>query len=358
MRRDGNQTGSRRIAVAGRRLRRTPLALALFAVVMVLVTAVNHAVLADNPLTFPGTLLALLGSPAIRSGNPSAPELPGLPGLVTEVHAVTVDGARRTYRSITPARVTDHLPLVIVLHGRGQSGSVAASQTGFLGLAQRWQAVLVFPDGERRSWDAGHGCCGFAGAHRVPDVPFVAAIVADAEHRWSVDAERVYLVGYSNGGKLAYSAVCAHPTFFAAVATYGAVPLAPCPAGTPAVPYLLAAGAADRVLPFHGKPGGHPPLPAVPRAVDWLRVQDGCPASAQTGRDGSVVLQRWAGCAGGAEVDSVVYPGWGHPWPAARTSTASPSVATLMWSFLSRHERVITRPAPPRPAAGKVHKHP
>jgi pimeloyl-ACP methyl ester carboxylesterase len=79
----------------------------------------------------------------------------------------------------------------------------------------------------------------------------------------------VYLVGYSNGGKLAYSAVCAHPKLFAAVATYGAVPLSPCAPGTSAVSVMLTAGAADQVLPFPGKPGGHPPLPSVPQAVSW-----------------------------------------------------------------------------------------
>ncbi|MGB6163025.1 MAG: PHB depolymerase family esterase [Pseudonocardiaceae bacterium] len=265
--------------------------------------------------------------------------------VVAEAHAVTVQGLRRTYRSIVPRRLSGRVPLLVVLHGRGQSRSAAASQTGFLGLAEQQQVVLVFPDGERRSWDAGHGCCGFAGSRRAPDVPFVAAIVADAAHRWPIDAKRVYLVGYSNGGKLAYSVVCAHPTLFAAVATYGAVPLAPCEPGTPPVPFLLTAGTADRVLPFHGRPLGHPPLPAVPQAVAWLRTQDGCSATARAGRDGSALLQRWAACAGGADVESVVYPGWGHAWPAARASGGSPAAATLMWAFLSRHDARTIRPA-------------
>ncbi len=306
-----------------------------FALMVVLVAVFTRPSSLDDPSALSRNTSTVMGNPSALSGNPPAV---GLPGLVTETHTVTVDGVRRTYRSVVSVQMTDRVPLVIVLHGRGQSGSVAASQTGFLGLAQRRQAVLVFPDGEQRSWNAGRGCCGFAGSRRVPDVPFVAAIVADAVHRWPVDVERVYLVGYSNGGKLAYSAVCAHPTLFAAVATYGAVPLSPCPSGTPPVPFLLAAGTADRVLAFHGKPAGYPPLPAVPQAVDWLRIQDRCPDRAQTRRDGSAVLQRWVDCAGGAEVESVVYPGWSHAWPAARAGGGSPTVATLMWAFLSRHD--------------------
>jgi polyhydroxybutyrate depolymerase len=181
--------------------------------------------------------------------------------------------------------------------------------TGFIGLARQGQAVLLVLDGQQRSWNAGHGCCGFAGAHQTPDVPFVAATVADALRRWSIDPRRVYLVGYSNGGKHAYSVVCAHPTLFAAVATYGAVPLSPCAPGTSAVSVMLAAGAADQVLPFLRKPGGHPPLPSVPQAVSWLRTQDACAADAIRSRDGSALIQRWADCAGGTDVESVVYAG-------------------------------------------------
>lgn len=171
----------------------------------------------------------------------------------------------------------------------------------------------------------------------------MTAIVADAARRWRVDVRRVYLVGYSNGGKLAYSEVCAHPTLFAAVATYGAVPLSPCTPGTAAAPFLLAAGSADRVLPFHGKPSGRPPLPSVPQALAWLRAQDRCQARAQTGRDGSAVVQQWAACAGGTEVESVVYPGHGHAWPGAGANGGSPAAATVMWAWLSRHDAPAAR---------------
>jgi len=225
-------------------------------------------------------LTGMLATPVVAVPHRPASHHPALPLLpqsttpsapVTEVHTVTVDGVARTYRTIVPAQPAGKLPLLVVLHGRGQSEASVLNMTGFIGLAQQREAVLLLPDGQQRSWNAGHGCCGFAGAHQTPDVPFVAAIVADALRRWPIDAQRVYLVGYSNGGKLAYSAVCAHAALFAAVATYGAAPLSPCAPGTPAVSVLLAAGTADQVLPFHGKPAGHPPLPSLAQALTWLR---------------------------------------------------------------------------------------
>jgi polyhydroxybutyrate depolymerase len=328
MRRKDSRAGST-ASVSGRRhLVRTSLAVAVVAILAVLVTAVAHPV---SPQRLPA------------SYSPSNPPTADRVELVSQAQAVSVDGVQRTYRSIAPLHVTSPLPLLVVLHGRGESGSVVASRTGFLGLVEQRRAILVAPDGEHRSWNAGHGCCGVAGSRGVPDVPFVAAIVTDAARRWPVDAGRVYLVGYSNGGKLAYSEVCAHPTLFAAVATYGAVPLSPCKPGTAAVPFLLAAGSADRVLPFGGKPGGNPFLPSVPQALTWLRAQDGCLAGPRTGRDGSAVVQQWTGCAGATEVESVVYPGQGHAWPAAGLSGGSPAAATVMWAFLSRHGEPAAR---------------
>jgi polyhydroxybutyrate depolymerase len=283
-------------------------------------------------------VLAVPHEPAAHHPAPTSPlQLPQAAGGIRaapEINTVTVEGIQRTYRSFVTASPAGKLPLLIVLHGRGQSDSSVLAMTGFLGLAQQGQAVLLVPDGQQRSWNAGDGCCGFAGAHQTPDIPLLAAIVADALRRWPIDPGRVYLVGYSNGGKLAYSAVCAHPTLFTAVATYGAVPLSPCARGTPPVSVMLAAGTSDQVLPFIGKPGGHPPLPSVAQAVSWLRAQNGCPADSRSSRDGVAVVQQWAGCAGGTDVESVVYPGRGHAWPRA----GSPTASALMWAFLSRHD--------------------
>jgi polyhydroxybutyrate depolymerase len=342
-------------------------ALVVVAMLAAVVTVVAHPLFSDRPqassVATPAPSFSKHPPPSLAANAPRSrsvnPATAGRSGLVTDAHTVSVDGVQRTYRSIVPVQLTDRVPLVIVLHGRGQSGSAAVSQTGFLELVAQRRAVLVVPDSEQPSWNAGHGCCGIAGSRRTPDVPFVATIVADAMRRWPVDAGRVFLVGYSNGGKLAYSEVCAHPTLFAAVATYGAVPLSPCTPGTPAVPFLLAAGSADSVLPFHGKPGGRPPLPSVPEALGWLRAQNGCQALEQTAQDGSAVVQRWPRCAGGTEVESVVYPGHGHAWPTAGASGGSPAVGTLMWAFLSRHvvrtipaaAQVPVRPrTPPHPS--------
>jgi polyhydroxybutyrate depolymerase len=276
---------------------------------------------------------------------PSTP--PDLAGTVVTEHAISIGGVSRTYRTIAPAGLSptaSALPLFVVLHGRGQAQWTAVRTTGFLPFARRGQAVLVYPDGLSRSWNAGSGCCGVAGIRGTPDTAFVAAVVADALRDLPVDPARTYLVGYSNGGKLAWSLACGHPALFAAVATYGAVPLTPCPAGRP-LPSLMAVGVHDHVLPIGGDPTAHPRIPSARVAAGWLAARDRCTATPVTATEGDAVLTRFRACAPGSEVDLAVYPGADHNWPQAVTG--------LMWSFLSaRHSPApATRaPAAPKPA--------
>lgn len=223
----------------------------------------------------------------------------------------------------------------MVLHGRAQSAASVTRSTGFLPLVQQGQAALMFPDGIGRSWNAGDGCCGPAATKRAADVQFIRAAVTQVVNDLPVDPARVYLVGYSNGGKLAYREACVEPGMFAAVATYGAVPLAPCESG-PTTPFLLSVGQLDPVLPYGGSPHAHPAVPPVATAVGWLRTQDGCTSAAATWTLGSAVLRRWTGCRAGADVLFVRYPYVGHMWPT--TATVGAGAATpVIWSFLAAH---------------------
>lgn len=288
---------------------------------------------------------ATAGSSA-GAGAGSVPTTPpDLAGTVVTEHSLTVAGVVRTYRTIAPgpaAATTSTpaatpalntalntarlLPLLVVLHGRGQQPWTAVRATGFLPLARRGQAVLVYPDGLARSWNAGSGCCGVAGTRGTPDTAFVAAVVAASLRTLPVDPGRVYLVGYSNGGKLAWSLACGHAALFAAVATYGAVPLTPCTAGA-ALPSMMAVGVHDHVLPIGGDQRAHPALPSARAAAAWLAARDRCTTPSVTSTEAGAVLQRWTTCRAGTEVDLAVYPGADHNWPA--------SVTERMWTFLA-----------------------
>ena len=282
----------------------------------------------DHPVG-PGAMRTAVGT---ESADPLGTPVPGATPVAVP-HSLVVGGLIRTYRSFSPPG-PGRWPLLVVLHGRGQSVRSVIDQGDFVNLVHQRRAVVAYPDGVGRSWNAGGGCCGVAAARGTPDAAFVEAVVADASRVLPVAPKRVYLVGYSNGGKLAYRLACARPTLFAAVATYGAAPLAACPAGRPPVPMLLAVGARDGVLPFAGAPRAHPPLPSNRVSLGWLRAEDGCADTPKVGSAGRATVRRWTDCAPGGAVESVVYPGAAHGWPGG---TTGPGLSALVWDFLNEH---------------------
>ena len=250
-------------------------------------------------------------------------------------YGLAIDGLHRSYlvaRPVDPG--VAHLPVLVVLHGREMTPRDMAAASGFLGLVG--PAVVVYPAGMARSWNAGY-CCGAAHAMGVDDVAFlekvVAAVVGGVP---GASAPRVYLVGYSNGGRMAYRMACTDPGAFAAVAAVEAVPVAPC-GHVPAVPVAVVASTGDPLLTVPA--GGSPKYiagraePTVSAVVSQWRSIDGCAPAGSQERLGAVTLSEWSRCSGAARVEFAEYVGGSHHWPGGGPGT--PSAESVIWSFFS-----------------------
>lgn len=126
---------------------------------------------------------------------------------------IKIDGEERRYQVFTPPAFQDieHLPLYIVLHGgRGRAEKIA-KKTLFNEWAQRNGFIVVYPQAKGRAWNAGmccHNMAGRKGVQSPDDVKFIEAIIDEAMSSYQIDPRRVYIVGHSNGGMMAYRAGC------------------------------------------------------------------------------------------------------------------------------------------------------
>lgn len=261
-------------------------------------------------------------------------------GTVTTQHNMNIDGTKRTYLAVQSSARRKGLPLLIVLHGRGITARQESTRTGFLPYAEQSIADIVYPFGINESWNAGHGCCGQAAKKGVDDATFLSRLTADARAFFGSDPRRVYLVGYSNGAKLSFEQVCRHPGIYAALATYGAVPLTTCAGGKP-LSVFMAAGTSDPVVRTeHGAPTS---AAALRSAVAEWRWRDQCTGEPVVTHTGPLTTTAWTGCAGGTSLTQAVYSGLTHFWPtAARTGAPyttpvgeDAAAAKVMWDFLS-----------------------
>jgi predicted peptidase len=123
---------------------------------------------------------------------------------------VTVEGVRTMYQVHEPARAAEPLPVILFLHGAGESGSDGVAQTTVgIGPAirrdpARFPALVVFPQASR-----GYGWSGFNLAAAV-------AALEDVESSYTTDRDRVYVTGISMGGYGTWLLALQQPQRFAA----------------------------------------------------------------------------------------------------------------------------------------------
>ncbi len=124
---------------------------------------------------------------------------------------VLVGGSSTIYRLYEPPARKGPLPVILFLHGAGESGSDGLRQTTVgLGPAvqrepERWPALIVFPQASR-----GYGWSGF-------NLAAALAALEDVESNFEVDRERISVTGISMGGYGTWLTALLEPERFSAI---------------------------------------------------------------------------------------------------------------------------------------------
>lgn len=275
-------------------------------------------------------------------------------------------GAQRSFLLHLPAPYRPGLPLVVVLHGAFNSARRTEQETGFSRLAEQEGFLVAYPEGAGvagllKHWNAGF-CCGSAQRNQIDDVGFVAEVINTVCSRFGADRSRVYLVGMSNGGMLAYRYATERPAELAAVAVVSAaIAQSDAHAETAfrlrepseAVPVMIVHGSRDNVIPAGPEPiaGDRTQSKFAPasEAVDfWVRANR-CTAEPlrTTARDGAHAMTRWTAGHKRSTVAYLLLTEWGHLWPAPwftdRLEAGHPlrgyDGTAEIWRFLSAFSR-------------------
>ncbi len=174
-------------------------------------------------------------------------------------------------------------PLVVLLHGYQEIG--AAAQEQYFKLtpeSDRRGFLYAMPEGTvdsqgKKFWNATEACCDFYGKD-VDDSAYLSQLIDTVKASYSVEPTRVYLVGHSNGGFMAYRMACEHSAQITAIVSVaGAMnnDVSACKPERP-VSVLQIHGTADESIAWAGGMNGSAPYPSAETTIaDWRRL-DGC----------------------------------------------------------------------------------
>lgn len=310
-------------------------------------------------------VLALLYSGCTTSlpkNNPAGPK------TYKNAMDIRIMGARRTYLVHIPPEYDpgEQLPLVVVIHGAFDTAGGMEKFSGFSDLADRERFIVMYPNGMGilgffQHWNAGH-CCGKAAADKVDDVGFVADAIEDVRSRLRIDPDRIYMVGFSNGGMLAYRFAAERGDILAAVA-----PLAASIGGRPSeeepewripdpvrpLSVITLHGLADDDITYEGgvsrHRGGTQTFWSVEKSIQFWVDHNGCNSrTAETDlNSGSVHLKFWGVCRNDTEVALYLIENWDHRWPGkfftAKLADDDPlknfDAAEIIWDFFKTKRR-------------------
>ena len=297
--------------------------------------------------------------------------IPSSAAPVRDAHlSIIIDDRPRTYLLHIPSVSPDKpLPLVIVLHGGGQSGKGAERFTGFNALADREGFIVAYPDAIAQRWNDGRETTK-AAKKGVDDVRFIRELIAQISKEHNVDPHRIYATGPSNGGFMTHRLACDLSDVLAAAGpVIAGFPLDYRDSCRPAKPIsiIMIQGTADKLVPFNGGQvggkghwgaGGKTDSAENTRAF-WAERED-CKAPPEAAdlpdeaNDGTKVRKyAYTGCQSGVEVVQYVVEGMGHRWPTKHAPLRRRGVVTWMlgptstnidasevtWKFFESHPK-------------------
>ena len=218
--------------------------------------------------------------------------------LIAQESGRRVDGdflnehGSRHYAVWLPARFTEGMPLVVVLHGCLQDAADIARASRFDDRADDAGFLVLYPEqpddiNPTRCWRW------FAPEHQARgagEPALIAALARRVAEDYRADPRRIYIAGMGAGGAMAINTIASYPDVFAAAAIHSALPYRS--AATPMQAYgVMRAGQPDDSLRPElvlAAAGGAPPREPRP-----LLVMHGGRDSLTVARNGEQLTRQW-----------------------------------------------------------------
>jgi polyhydroxybutyrate depolymerase len=145
------------------------------------------------------------------------------------------------------------VPLVFNFHGYTSNATEQMNYANFRPIADTANFIIVHPLGTKDGSGQSYWNAGFGGT--VDDIGFTQALLDTISSHYSINQNRIYSTGMSNGGFMSYGLACSLSNRFAAIASVtGSMNYSQSLSCSPIhpMPVLEIHGTADATVPYNG----------------------------------------------------------------------------------------------------------
>jgi polyhydroxybutyrate depolymerase len=238
------------------------------------------------------------------------------------LHTITIEGMQpRTYYLYAPTEVStdSKLPLLLGFHGRTADAQFFRGQSMIDSYVPTEKFIAILINGsidQWSSWNAGN-CCSPSTQNNIDDVGLVSTIIDQTIASYSIDQTKIWAVGHSNGGMMAYRLGCDLSEKITAIGIVGGALMDQTCNPTKPVSIMHLHGNLDPTVPYEG--GGKFETPSIADSVLTLNKEFKCADSTFELQKPNDAFRKKYTCLRGSEVELANYYEREHEWTLQST---------------------------------------
>ncbi len=297
------------------------------------------------------------GSDPSIQPTPTTPVAPPTPAISSNLDSqaqgtingtINYEGIDRTFILYVPSSFNSSSkhPLVFNFHGYGSNASEQMVYGDLRSQADANGFILVHPEALNDIFGKSYWNIKGWSASVHDDVKFVENLINVLMDKYSINAERIYSTGMSNGGFFSFHLACNLKASFAAVVsvtgsmTYDTFDN--CNPRKP-TPVMQIHGSLDATVPYKGLDALN--MKAIMDVMEYWKVNNGCDDYTLSmpdilpGTPSWTETYRYSNCLNGTENIHLYIQGAGHIWPGSiYESIQSPDTSSSIWSFFLKYD--------------------
>ena len=286
--------------------------------------------------------------------TPVAPPTPAISSNLDSQAQGTINGTinyediDRTFILYVPSSYDSSTkqPLVFNFHGYSSNASEQMAYGDLRSQADANGFILVHPEALDDIYGRSYWNIKGWSTSVHDDVKFVENLINLLMDKYSINAERIYSTGMSNGGFFSFHLACNLSASFAAVASVtGSMTYETfdnCNPRKP-TPVMQIHGSLDATVPYKGLDALN--MKPIMDVMEYWKVSNGCDdyilslPGILPGTSSWTETYEYNNCLNNTQNVHLYVQGAGHIWPGSRySSIASPDSSSRIWGFFSTYD--------------------